>query len=991
MTPPHYSTFPLQASPPDATGFPAASRAVLREARRGLPLALLLGAAAAWIASRSGAAAPASWLLAWLASWVLWAALRFVLATEAETATRGPARQRWIQMFDASLLGEPLLWAVLLVGLTPAAISEPAMAAAAAGSLLAAALARPAAARWWLGYLVAWAALLVALLLIAPAAQHGALALVAGAWLLAAVLARAPEAAARISPATGAKREGFKRALAAMPLPVIVVRGGRIVDLNAAAAAEIGLHRHEIKGTPLAAHGSVEPTAALAAAGAAPRAARLVLHAGSGDRTWQIEVRTMDAGSAEAPLVLALLPRRAPEPVHQARHLSEWLAGQGGRPWHRDAEGRVHLPPEFGHAGLLAPTGFPLAALLPGGAGRAQLDARWRAALEASHVFDETLELAAADGVPRLMRVTALPQAGAGLTVLGLLADASVPHASEMAGAARLLGRLPVLVWLVDDAGRVLHVQGSDTAIWGLRAAVDTRPDWRAAFDLLPAAQAEVESALSRALAGHPVFDLLHSRAGRAGARLLLRSHFIPYRAPGLTAVMVLDTVASPAEVMAVDRLKQSKAQYKALVEASTSLVWACDSALRLTFASRRAAREIYGRDTAELLGLPLAALAPADLDQPALRVALEDLRTGKRIRDLEVVHVNREGRRIVVSMSAAPLRLPDGRFAGAIGMSSDLTAIKVRESRLTEALRIERTVLDSAGQAIAVIKQGRVQRCNDAFLRLIGVSGEVLAQRPVAACFASPTAWTEVQTAAEQARGFDQAIVREIEVRRARESTEAAWCQLTARAIGPEEYVLVLADIDSIRRREQSARHDALHDELTGLPNRRHFAERARAALATLNQHGGNCVLMAIDLDGFKQVNDQEGHETGDLVLREIARRLATIVRADDTVARRGGDEFAILVPRIGALAEIEHVCERLLRVLGQPVVIDGQRLAHVTASVGVVIAPEHGRDFERLLQLADLAMYEAKARGKNTWALAEPPAPSNVTPIKPRASQAS
>ena len=140
---------------------------------------------------------------------------------------------------------------------------------------------------------------------------------------------------------------------------------------------------------------------------------------------------------------------------------------------------------------------------------------------------------------------------------------------------------------------------------------------------------------------------------------------------------------------------------------------------LTLTFISRRAAREIYGYEPRDLLGRPIDVLLPKDVEQPAVLNAFNALREGKPIRDLEAVHLTQDGRRVIVSISAVPMRHRDGRFAGLIGMNADLTALKSRERRLSEALRVERTVLDSAGQAIAVVKQGMVQRCNDAFLRL--------------------------------------------------------------------------------------------------------------------------------------------------------------------------------------------------------------------------------------------------------------------------------
>ena len=219
-----------------------------------------------------------------------------------------------------------------------------------------------------------------------------------------------------------------------------------------------------------------------------------------------------------------------------------------------------------------------------------------------------------------------------------------------------------------------------------------------------------------------------------------------------------------------------------------------------------------------------------------------------------------------------------------------------------------------------------------------------------------------------------------------------AAWCQVTARSIADGEFVLVIADIDTIKRREASALHEAQHDDLTGLPNRRLLAERAAAALATSELRKVSCAVMAIDLDGFKEVNDRYGHEVGDETLREIAARLTRVMRPQDTVARRGGDEFAVLVPDVGSMIEVERIATRLLQVVAQPVAQQGRPTLGVSASIGIALAPEQGRDLERLLQLADLAMYDAKLKGKNRFAFAQGAGlPANVTPLVPRVSRMS
>jgi len=243
--------------------------------------------------------------------------------------------------------------------------------------------------------------------------------------------------------------------------------------------------------------------------------------------------------------------------------------------------------------------------------------------------------------------------------------------------------------------------------------------------------------------------------------------------------------------------------------------------------------------------------------------------------------------------------------------------------------------------------------------------------------------------TAADRASLSDQAIVREIKLRRPGTGPldeQTVWCQLTLRSIDQGEYVLALADIDSIRRREAHALFDARHDELTGLANRRLFSERARAALATSALRNSGCAIVVIDLDRFKQVNDRFGHLAGDEVLQEMARRLQRVVRPQDTVARYGGDEFALLIPDAGTRRDIEAIAGRIIEELARPVSIGGCIEECLSASVGIALAWEQGREPTWLLSLADRAMYEAKSAGGNRAVFAP-----NLDPIAEGAPVAS
>jgi diguanylate cyclase (GGDEF)-like protein len=163
-------------------------------------------------------------------------------------------------------------------------------------------------------------------------------------------------------------------------------------------------------------------------------------------------------------------------------------------------------------------------------------------------------------------------------------------------------------------------------------------------------------------------------------------------------------------------------------------------------------------------------------------------------------------------------------------------------------------------------------------------------------------------------------------------------------------------------------ARHLALHDALTDLPNRVLLAERLNQALVHARRHGDAPAVLCLDLDRFKEVNDALGHPMGDLLLREVAARLRACTRETDTVARLGGDEFAVVQVGASQPAEAEALCRRLLEVLGAPCRLDGHEVV-VGASVGVALAPVDGDEPATLLRHADIALYRAKGEGRGTF----------------------
>ena len=188
-----------------------------------------------------------------------------------------------------------------------------------------------------------------------------------------------------------------------------------------------------------------------------------------------------------------------------------------------------------------------------------------------------------------------------------------------------------------------------------------------------------------------------------------------------------------------------------------------------------------------------------------------------------------------------------------------------------------------------------------------------------------------------------------------------------------------LLIDVTDRKRLESKLIHDALHDPLTGLANRVLFRDHLERALARQGRSPGTVALLFVDLDDFKRINDTYGHAAGDQILAQVAERLVSAVRADDVVARQSGDEFAILLDRVGSDDEGLVAADRILGELRRPIMLGGRSIV-VGGSIGVALAAEHDPSAEELITQADAAMYAAKAAGKGCRAVYESQMPTRT-----------
>lgn len=328
------------------------------------------------------------------------------------------------------------------------------------------------------------------------------------------------------------------------------------------------------------------------------------------------------------------------------------------------------------------------------------------------------------------------------------------------------------------------------------------------------------------------------------------------------------------------------------------------------------------------------------------------------------------------------------GKLIGILSFSEILTGIDhsyvddlrraLRERRIAlelsqENLHLARQVIKASRDGIMVTDvQGFILSVNPAFTRITGYSAaEAIGNTP--ALLKSGRHDTEFYRRMWDAVYSHGSWAGEVWNRRKNGEIYPEW--LTINAIRNHtgeitKFAAILTDITDRKKREEQIKNLAYYDVLTGLPNRRLFNDRLNVAIANAHRHNHLLGVVFIDLDQFKRINDTLGHSIGDQLLVEAARRIQSVVREGDTVARMGGDEFTLLLQEIENADDTVALVQRILGILAQPVVLASNTL-YITASVGISLYPHDGRNSETLIRNADTAMYRAKDNGRNSYQL--------------------
>lgn len=414
----------------------------------------------------------------------------------------------------------------------------------------------------------------------------------------------------------------------------------------------------------------------------------------------------------------------------------------------------------------------------------------------------------------------------------------------------------------------------------------------------------------------------------------------------------------------AAQLLTANEALLKSVIEGTTDAIYVKDANGRYRLCNSAAARQL-GRPAAEVVGLYDRDLFPPDVADSVRKGDVQAMAEG-HASTVEHFITFLDGRRAVFQSTIGPIFDPEGSTTGLFGISREVTEIK----RAEEQLRLAARIFDRAAEGVVVTDaQNQVLTVNAAFTEVTGYTiDDMLGKNPsVLKSGRQPPEFYQNMWQQLNTKGWWQG---EIWNRRKNGDIYLEW--LSVNAVKDHSgkvlnYVGLLSDITLVRNSQQRIEYLATHDELTGLPNRTLVLDRLNLALARARRQQTQVSVLFVDLDNFKYVNDSLGHEQGDALLVQVARRLREALRTADTVARLGGDEFIVIIEATND-DETRLLAERILASVSGSYLLSEKDL-FISASVGISCYPADGELPSELMKCADTAMYRAKAQGKNSY----------------------
>jgi diguanylate cyclase (GGDEF)-like protein/PAS domain S-box-containing protein len=377
-------------------------------------------------------------------------------------------------------------------------------------------------------------------------------------------------------------------------------------------------------------------------------------------------------------------------------------------------------------------------------------------------------------------------------------------------------------------------------------------------------------------------------------------------------------------------------------------------------------AERMYEYPAAKAIGKPINIIFN-DGPEDEISSLLEKVKPAETATRFETIRVKNDGKRVHIDCTLSPVIDAAGRLVGASTIARDVT----ERVKAEERLQLWSRVLDQSGEGIFICDpQERILLVNKAFEKLTGFSAEE-------ACGKTPRIL--------QSKHHDRAFYADLwkilsetgawqgELWNRRKSGElyAEWLSLSAISDSKgvvTHYIGIFSDITSRKRAAEQMVHLAHYDALTDLPNRLLLMDRLQQLTKAAQRRESKVAVVFIDLDRFKEVNDSLGHAAGDVLLQTLAKRFSKVVRAEDTLARMGGDEFVMVIQGLHRSQDAAIIVKQLLSCLKEPVMLNGYEHT-VTASMGISVFPDDAADGQELIRNADAAMYQAKAAGRDAY----------------------